>query len=210
MEMQMEYTCDLTVDNVIVSIENDDLVVALVKRKYPPYEGMWGTPGGFVEVNEETQHAAARELQEETSLINIPLHRFGSFDAVGRNPRGRTIAIGFYGVTKLRPITGADDAELAAWTPLQNIKKLAFDHNQIVTEALACLRKDALCSAILRSLVTDAFSEKQLLDMYSIVLGHKVNKELFMYLEASNIITPLGKKYLFTHKSFQPHDLWQP
>lgn len=42
--------------------------VVLVQRKFPPHEGEWCFPAGFVEAGESTEQAAARECQEETGL----------------------------------------------------------------------------------------------------------------------------------------------
>jgi 8-oxo-dGTP diphosphatase len=42
--------------------------VLLVKRKFPPNEGRWALPGGLVELGETVEHAAVREVKEETGL----------------------------------------------------------------------------------------------------------------------------------------------
>ena len=42
--------------------------VLLVKRKFPPNEGLWSLPGGLVELGERVQDAAVREVGEETGL----------------------------------------------------------------------------------------------------------------------------------------------
>ena len=39
-----------------------------MKRRNPPNEGRWAIPGGLVELGEEVQGAAVREIMEETGL----------------------------------------------------------------------------------------------------------------------------------------------
>jgi len=61
--MKKKYTYDyprpaVTVDMVIVTREKKPRVL-LIRRKHPPFVGMWAIPGGFVEM-EETLEAAAR------------------------------------------------------------------------------------------------------------------------------------------------------
>ena len=40
----------------------------LARRAHPPYEGLWDTPGGFLEEDEHPLDALRRELREETGL----------------------------------------------------------------------------------------------------------------------------------------------
>src|SRR5215467_13034068 len=42
--------------------------VLLMKRRRPPNEGLWTIPGGLVELGENLEGAAAREVFEETGL----------------------------------------------------------------------------------------------------------------------------------------------
>src|SRR3989344_4281390 len=136
------FNCALTVDSAVFCVHLGKLRVALVKRGTEPYKNSWALPGGFVETNEETHDAAARELFEETGLRGIALSRFSSYDKVGRNQRGRTIAVAFMGVTKMVPLAAGDDAADAQWIVPSQVGALAFDHSDILRDALYCLRRD--------------------------------------------------------------------
>lgn len=93
------------------------LAVLLVKRGRHPYLGEYALPGGFVELDEEIEAAAARELYEETGIEGLLLRPFGTFGAVGRDPRTRVISVGHYGVAPMGSVNpkAGDDAAAASF-----------------------------------------------------------------------------------------------
>ncbi len=128
----------LTVDAVIFSGRGDDLQLLLVKRKNDPCKGMWALPGGFVEDDEELETAAIRQLEEETLLHMPALTQLYTFGTIGRDPRGRTVSVVYYGFTNAadHEVTGSDDAAEAEWIKVKDITDLAFDHKKILEFAL--------------------------------------------------------------------------
>jgi 8-oxo-dGTP diphosphatase len=140
----------VTVDAVIFTVRDSRLEVLLIRRKRQPFQGMWALPGGFLDMDENLEVAAARELLEETGLCDIPLEQFHTFGEVGRDPRGRVITVAYWGladwhIAKPEP---ADDAEDAAWLAVANLPQLATDHNQIVDRALFALQQRLALAAI--------------------------------------------------------------
>lgn len=131
----------LTVDIVLLHRVATGIEVLLVKRARDPFEGRWAFPGGFVDMDESLEDAAARELAEETGLRGIRLEQIGAFGDPGRDPRGHTVSVVFAGVLKDRAlVTGADDASEAAWHSALEPPKLAFDHNKLLSIALERMR----------------------------------------------------------------------
>ncbi|NYZ77010.1 NUDIX hydrolase [Candidatus Micrarchaeota archaeon] len=65
--------------NVYVVVKNQDRVL-LLRRK----DGLWEFPGGGVEWGEEPEHAARRELHEETGIVAGNLKLLGITSAVYR------------------------------------------------------------------------------------------------------------------------------
>jgi len=70
----------------------------LIERGNEPFKGCWALPGGFLEMEEDLETCAARELQEETGLTGIELHQLYAFGAPNRDPRHRTISVAYWGV----------------------------------------------------------------------------------------------------------------
>jgi 8-oxo-dGTP diphosphatase len=128
----------VTVDAVVFTMREGRREVLLIERKHAPFAGTWALPGGFVEMEEPLEAAALRELEEETGVTGVTLAQLGAFGDPNRDPRGRTIAVAFWGETDWRQHApeGGDDAAKAAWFPVDALPPLAFDHGEMVQLAL--------------------------------------------------------------------------
>ena len=62
--------------------------VLLVRRRNEPDAGLWGFPGGHVNLGERALEAAARELYEETGVIGQPLRYLTNVDIIIQNDNG--------------------------------------------------------------------------------------------------------------------------
>lgn len=132
----------ITTDAVVFAKEDELFHVLLIQRKNPPFQNQWALPGGFVEENEKIIKACQRELHEETGLlVEIQKLNFVDvFDAIQRDPRGRTISVAYTCLAdELTSIEAKDDAANAKWFKLENAKELAFDHDQIIAKAKTVL-----------------------------------------------------------------------
>ena len=133
----MKQEIAVTTDAVIFTQENKQTYILLIKRGNDPFKNQWALPGGFVEENELLHQACLRELQEETGIKTENLSRIGVYDAIKRDPRGRTLSIAFGGILKNKPEPkGADDAAEAHWVKLPLKEDLAFDHAKIIDDAI--------------------------------------------------------------------------
>ncbi len=124
----------VTADIFIIKTIHNQHFVLLIERKYPPFEGMWALPGGFLEMDETLEAAALRELKEETGITGVHLEQFHTFSKVNRDPRHRTITTVFLGYAAemaLEPQAG-DDASKARWFAMNEMPPLAFDHGEVV------------------------------------------------------------------------------
>lgn len=131
----------VTADIVLFGMKNNELFVLLIERGNEPFKGYWAFPGGFIDEDETIETCAHRELKEETGLEGVTLEQFYTFSEPGRDPRGRTISVGFMGYVTIddyQPVAG-DDAASSKWFPVNALPNLAFDHDKVMIKALNIL-----------------------------------------------------------------------
>ena len=89
-------------------------------------------------MDETTEQCAIRELEEETGLKVNNLHQVGAYSKVDRDPRGRTITVAYLTIIDAPVnVIGQDDAAKAQWFPISTLPALAFDHDEIMKDAIA-------------------------------------------------------------------------
>lgn len=88
-------------------------------------------------MDETTEQCAIRELEEETGMKVTELQQIGAYSKVDRDPRGRTITVAYLIVVDAPvAVIGQDDAAKAQWFPIDALPPLAFDHEDIMKDAI--------------------------------------------------------------------------
>jgi 8-oxo-dGTP diphosphatase len=171
----------VTSDLVVFTISDNKLKLLLIKRGQDPYRGSWALPGGFLELNEDLEECAKRELREETGLENLYLEQLYSFGHPERDPRERVISIAYFALVPppgnaLQP---SDDAVEAAWFTLDQLPALAFDHSEIVSMAHKRLVSKLEYSTIAFRLLPESFTLSEVQLLYEIIRNEKLDKRNF-------------------------------
>ncbi|MDD2695579.1 MAG: NUDIX domain-containing protein [Anaerolineales bacterium] len=172
----------LTVDVVIFTLKSSRLQVLLIQRARQPFAGDWALPGGFVSMEEPLEEAAMRELLEETGIREAYLEQLYTYGDPDRDPRGRVVSVAYYALipsdAQVRS-QGGSDASQARWFPIDELPKLAFDHNDIIAYGLRRLRYKLEYSAVGFQLLPEDFTLGELQRTYEIILGEKLDKRNF-------------------------------
>ncbi|MEN8176267.1 MAG: NUDIX domain-containing protein [Pseudomonadota bacterium] len=186
-----------TTDVVVFSLRNDRLVALLVKRGNPPFEGMWALPGGFLDIDEDLDTCAKRELQEETGITGIYLEQLYTFGRPGRDPRERVISVAYFALVPAHDLVrprAASDARAARWFETDELPSLAFDHAQIIELARQRLVSKLQYSTIAFQLLPRAFTLSEVQRVYETLLREPLDKRNFRKrLAALDLLEPTGE-----------------
>ena len=185
----------VTVDIVIFTIQQGVLKVLLVKRRIDPFVGQFAFPGGFVLQDEDLEQAAMRELREETGVSDVYLEQLYSFGKPDRDPRGRVITIAYFALISAdRKLKAGSDAVEAAWYPMHDLPKLAFDHATILNYAVERLRNKLEYTTVGFQLLPEKFTLTELQEVYEAILGKKLDKRNFRRkMAVLKILKPLSE-----------------
>lgn len=171
----------VTTDVVIFTIREQRLKLLLVKRKGEPYQGKWALPGGFVATDESLRQCAERELEEETGVSGVYLEQLYTFGDPDRDPRERVITVAYYALipSDAIEIRAATDAEAVGWFAMDDLPKLAFDHNKIVQKAKQRLVAKLDYSTLAFQFMPKEFTLTELQEVYETILEEEVDKRNF-------------------------------
>lgn len=138
----------VTSDIVVLKPGNNGDQILLIQRRNEPLKDYWALPGGFFDLEDlDIKECAARELQEETCLLR-PSSEFqliGIYSEKNRDPREnnpddpcRIVSVAFLLRLYEEPqkIEAQDDAKQLAFFDVSKLPPLAFDHKQIISDAL--------------------------------------------------------------------------
>jgi len=109
--------------------------IVVIRRRNEPFKGYYALPGGIVEYGETVEEAVLREVKEETGL-DVKIHKLvGVYSDPNRDPRGHFVSICFITLPVGGELKAGSDAKDIALFSLDNIPKLAFDHNKMIEDA---------------------------------------------------------------------------
>ncbi len=169
------------VDNVIFSVDCDRnrLLVLLIQRSEPPFNGSWSLPGTLVRQGESLEAAAYRVLAEKIQVKHLYLEQLYSFGGPHRDPREvrtafgvRYLSVSYFALVRLgeAALIGTKP-RMTAWHPLNQLPALAFDHREILTYGYRRLRNKLEYSPIAFDVLPEQFTLGDVYQLYTTVLG---------------------------------------
>lgn len=208
-EFEQFFRFAVSVDCVVFGYHNETLKVLLIKRGVAPFKGSLALPGDLVYPNENINVAASRVLIELTGISTPYIEQTKVYGDAGRHPAGRVITTGYYAlvdIDKHDPQASAW-ADGVMWKDIKEVPQLAFDHSQILEDALTTLRSRVRRRAVGFELLPQKFTLAQIQRLYEVLLNEKYDKGNFRKkILDMNLLTDL--KEMQTNVSHRPAKLF--
>ena len=106
--------------------------------------GQWSLMGGFIKAGESIEEAASRVLTDCTGIDNLFMEQVGAYGDITRDLGERVISVAYYSLVNMNDFSSETLEEYnAVWAKVSEVPQLIFDHNQMITDTLARLRRKA-------------------------------------------------------------------
>ncbi|HEX7846876.1 MAG TPA: NUDIX domain-containing protein, partial [Chitinophagaceae bacterium] len=169
----------ISVDCVILGYENKELKVLLIKSDLEEYSGLYSLLGDLIKPDEDLDSASYRVLRERTGLDDVYLEQVHTFGSIGRHPSGRVITTAYYSLIDVKHHKMRVDNNELHWHPVNEIKKLAFDHKKILDTCLQRLRDQVMDHPVIFNLLSEKFSLRELQELYEAILDTELDRRNF-------------------------------
>ncbi len=177
---------DLPVPEKSGQVPRKELAAVLIVRGGDTEAGRYALPGGFVHEDEDLPEAALRELHEEAGLEldESAVHQFRAYGRPNRDPRMRVVTVAHTALAQINvALEAGTDANEVEIVPIRRILdgeiSLAFDHDQILIDALGFIRGLVEETSAILELCPESFTLTELRHACEAVWGYEVDRATF-------------------------------
>ena len=205
----------ISVDCVVIGFDGEQLNVLLVKREVNRNGQIvhdMKLPGSLIYLDEDLDQAAKRVLCELTGLKDVNLAQFKAFGSKNRTSKQEDIAwlehemdakverivtIAYLSLLKInRTVNNNLNENQACWVSIDKVNTLAFDHNQIISEALRFARQYVDTDpSLIFDLLPRKFTALQLRTIFGLLYGKHIDVRNFhKKMAMMEFVVPLDEK----------------
>ena len=208
----------VSVDCAVIGFDGEQFRVLLVRQIGKESDGKFNDlklPGSPIYVDEDLDEAAKRVLTELTGLKNIRMNQFKAYGSKDRtaDPKdvlwlehfhlikegrvGRIVTIAYLSLLKInqrnKQLSSTYDA---CWMPVSEVKRLAFDHNRILEDALDMIRHYVESSpSVMFDLLPRKFTAAQFRTLYQLVYNKEIDiRNFHKKIALTPYVVPLEEK----------------
>lgn len=164
---------------VVLSVRREEgaepcLCVLTERRRRAPFEDLPALPSGPMEVDESLDQSVRRHVSAKTGLDELAhLEQLETRSDPGRDPYDRTVGTAYLGITPWS--VNPEPREGVSWLPVADLPPMAFDHGQLVQEAVERARAKLSYTNIGFAFAAEEFTIAELRQTYAAALGQDVS-----------------------------------
>jgi 8-oxo-dGTP diphosphatase len=223
--MEKEFIEQVSIDCVIFGYRERKLYVLILTLKNA--NNLRVLPSGYVGQEEDIDFVTQRVLETRIGLTNAYVEQFYTFGKAGRSTKEemerldiqeqiyssaklqdfkqwatrRFISVGYYALVDMEKaspqVSGIDES--CEWLEVDDLPKLAFDHNEMVMKAFETLQVMLDPKRLVFKLLPETFTMKDMQDVYETVLQEPFRRNNFQKKMLDfNILERLEKKFTGT------------
>jgi 8-oxo-dGTP diphosphatase len=204
----------LAADVALFTVFEDQLLVRLMMVDRPPYfTNIPALPGGLV-LPTETAEATAKRIVTERAVVDaskVYLEQLATFSDLKRDPRGRVVAVAYLATVPYESLTTSEcsiNVGSTFWVPVKEVKKLAYDHTEMLDVALTRLRSRIHYTTLASKLLPKEFTLTELERTYECILGNELDKRNFRKkILKLGVLKATGKKRALG--AYRPAELYR-
>lgn len=181
----------VAVDVAVLSVVADDdgvdqLSVLLHRRATGTEHGRWSLPGSFLRERERLAEAVQRTLLDKCGISGLTPRQLLVLDEPGRDDRGWVLSVAHLDVVPVADAPSLFSRTDLRWAPIRGAtvvvpgqRRLPFDHDAILAEAVARFRADHTDVPDPYRLLAAPFTVRELRHLHEAVLGEPLQKDTF-------------------------------
>ncbi len=169
----------VSVDCVIFGYDEGEFKVLLMESDLEEFKGRLSLLGDLVRPDEDLDKASYRVLKARTGLDDVYLQQVHTFGAVNRHPSGRVITTAYYSLLNINHHQLKITDNQVHWHRVKDIRRMAFDHKEILDTCLAMLRDQIMEHPVIFNLLPEKFSLRLLQELYEAILDVKLDRRNF-------------------------------
>lgn len=182
----------------VFTIEHGKVKILLFRRKNDPYKGYWYLPGDMVKTGETLEDTISDVVYDQIGLTSLYIEQSHIFSKCLRDNDETVMSVSYIGLidSKSAEIKREERIDYESkWFLIDNLPKLAFNHEKIINNAIESLQNKIINTNIIKKLFPGDFTLPEIQCVYEQLLGKKMDRRNFRKKFISlGIVKPTGNK----------------
>ena len=182
----------------IFTVEQGQIKILLFRKKIEPYKGYWALPGDIAKNNVTIEDTISDVAYDVAGFKTLYIEQCRTFSKCDRGNDEYVVVVSYMGLidSKSAELQREERPDFeSAWFRIDELPKLAYDHEVIIKNAIELLSKKIVSINVLKTLFPSDFSLPELQCVYEQLLGKKLDRRNFRKKFVNlGLVEPTGDK----------------